>query len=33
MSIGDKWQELGMGSMDKENPFKLFDAYFDAGVR
>jgi hypothetical protein len=28
MSIGDKWQELGMGSMDK-----LFDAYFDAGVR
>ena len=32
MSIGDKWQELGMGSMDKESSFKLLDAYFDAGV-
>jgi hypothetical protein len=32
MSIGDKWQALGMGSMDKEGSFKLLDAYFDAGV-
>jgi hypothetical protein len=32
MSIGDKWQEFGMGSMDKISSFKLFDAYFDAGV-
>jgi hypothetical protein len=32
MSIGDKWHELGMGSMDKESSFKLLDAYFDAGV-
>ncbi|KAF8970110.1 NADP-dependent oxidoreductase domain-containing protein [Flammula alnicola] len=31
MSIGDKWQELGMGSMDKESSFKLLDAYFDNG--
>jgi hypothetical protein len=32
MSIGDKWQEFGMGSMDKESSFKLLDAYFDLGV-
>lgn len=32
MSIGDKWHDLGMGSMDKESSFKLLDAYFDAGV-
>jgi len=32
MSIGDKWQNFGMGSMDKESSFKLLDAYFDAGV-
>jgi len=31
MSIGDKWHEYGMGSMDKESSFKLLDAYFDAG--
>ncbi|KAF8468081.1 Aldo/keto reductase [Russula ochroleuca] len=31
MSIGDKWQDYGMGSMDKESSFKLLDAYFDAG--
>ncbi|KAH9477950.1 Aryl-alcohol dehydrogenase [NADP(+)] [Psilocybe cubensis] len=31
MSIGDKWGELGMGSMDKESSFKLLDAYFDNG--
>ncbi|KAH9041004.1 NADP-dependent oxidoreductase domain-containing protein [Lactarius pseudohatsudake] len=31
MSIGDKWQEFGMGSMDKTTSFKLLDAYFDAG--
>ena len=32
MSIGDKWSDLGMGSMDKESSFKLLDAYFDLGV-
>ena len=32
MSIGDKWQDFGMGSMDKTTSFKLLDAYFDAGV-
>ncbi len=32
MSVGDKWQEFGVGSMDKINSFKLLDAYFDAGV-
>jgi len=31
MSIGDKWHDLGMGSMDKESSFKLLDAYFDLG--
>ncbi|KAF4616543.1 hypothetical protein D9613_008388 [Agrocybe pediades] len=30
-SIGDKWAEKGMGSMDKESSFKLLDAYFDNG--
>ena len=33
MSIGDKWHEIGLGSMDKESSFKLLDAYFDLGVR
>jgi aryl-alcohol dehydrogenase-like predicted oxidoreductase len=32
MSIGDQWQNYGMGSMDKESSFKLLDTYFDAGV-
>ncbi|KAJ7235304.1 NADP-dependent oxidoreductase domain-containing protein [Mycena haematopus] len=31
MSIGDKWDSLGMGKMDKESSFKLLDAYFDKG--
>lgn len=31
MSIGDKWHEIGLGAMDKENSFKLLDAYFDLG--
>jgi len=31
MSIGDKWAEFGMGSMDKESSFKLLDAYYDNG--
>ena len=31
MSIGDKWGEIGMGSMNKESSFKLLDAYFQAG--
>jgi len=32
MSIGDKWSDLGMGSMDKESSFELLDGYFDLGV-
>ncbi len=32
MSIGDKWQHYGMGTMHREDSFKLLDAYFDAGV-
>jgi aryl-alcohol dehydrogenase-like predicted oxidoreductase len=31
MSIGDRWAELGLGSMDKASSFKLLDAYFDLG--
>ena len=31
MSIGDKWQQFGMGSMDKESSFKLLDAFYAAG--
>ncbi len=31
ISIGDKWHEFGMGSMNKTNSFELLDAYFDAG--
>ncbi|KAI0072392.1 Aldo/keto reductase [Panus rudis PR-1116 ss-1] len=31
MSIGDKWEKLGMGSMNKESSFKLLDAFFEAG--
>ncbi|EIW85770.1 aryl-alcohol dehydrogenase [Coniophora puteana RWD-64-598 SS2] len=31
MSIGDKWHEIGMGSMNKEDSFKLLDAYYEAG--
>jgi len=31
MSIGDKWEKHGMGSMDKESSFKLLDAYYEAG--
>ena len=31
MSIGDKWEAYGMGSMNKESSFKLLDAYYDLG--
>ncbi|EGN98167.1 hypothetical protein SERLA73DRAFT_138475 [Serpula lacrymans var. lacrymans S7.3] len=31
MSIGDKWEKYGMGSMNKESSFKLLDAFYDAG--
>ncbi|KAI0792557.1 aryl-alcohol dehydrogenase [Abortiporus biennis] len=31
MSIGDKWDEFGMGTMDKESSFKLLDAFYEAG--
>jgi aryl-alcohol dehydrogenase-like predicted oxidoreductase len=32
MSVGDKWREFGMGSMDKGTSLMLLDAYFDLGV-
>ena len=31
MSIGDKWESMGMGAMNKEQSFKLLDAYYEAG--
>ncbi|KAI0344203.1 aryl-alcohol dehydrogenase [NADP(+)] [Trametopsis cervina] len=31
MSIGDKWNDVGMGAMNKEDSFKLLDAYYKAG--
>jgi len=31
MSVGDKWADLGLGSLDKEGSFKLLDAYYDNG--
>ena len=31
MSIGDKWGSIGMGAMNKEDSFKLLDAFYDAG--
>ena len=31
MSIGDKWDKIGMGSMNKEMSFKLLDAFYEKG--
>ncbi|KAI0648111.1 Aldo/keto reductase [Trametes meyenii] len=31
MSIGDQWDKAGMGAMDKEQSFKLLDAFYEAG--
>lgn len=31
MSIGDKWEKYGFGSMTKESSFKLLDAFYEAG--
>ncbi|KAM5543257.1 hypothetical protein V8D89_003131 [Ganoderma adspersum] len=31
MSIGDKWESLGMGAMNKESSLALLDAFYDAG--
>ena len=31
MSIGDKWDKFGMGSMNKEQSFALLDAFYEAG--
>lgn len=31
MSIGDKWEEYGMGAMNKQSSFKLLDAFHAAG--
>ena len=31
MSIGDKWESVGFGAMDKTSSFKLLDAFYEAG--
>lgn len=31
MSLGDKWGRLGLGIFNKEDSFKVLDAFFDAG--
>ncbi|KAF9221632.1 Aldo/keto reductase [Gyrodon lividus] len=31
MSIGDKWEKAGMGSMNKVSSFKLLDAFYELG--
>lgn len=31
MSIGDKWEKLGMGAMNKESSFELLDAFYEGG--
>ena len=31
MSIGDKWDAIGMGSMTKDASFKFLDAFYEAG--
>ncbi|KAH7885276.1 NADP-dependent oxidoreductase domain-containing protein [Phlebopus sp. FC_14] len=31
MSIGDKWEPFGFGSMDRQSSFRLLDAFYEAG--
>ena len=31
MSIGDQWEKLGMGAMNRESSFKLLDAFYELG--
>ncbi|KAI0789614.1 aryl-alcohol dehydrogenase [Abortiporus biennis] len=31
MSIGDKWEALGQGAMNRADSFRLLDAFYDAG--
>ncbi|GJJ13557.1 hypothetical protein Clacol_007812 [Clathrus columnatus] len=31
MNIGDQWDKIGLGAMNKETSFKLLDAYYNAG--
>ena len=31
MSIGDKWEKMGFGAMDKASSFTLLDAFYEAG--
>ena len=31
MSIGDKWEKIGFGAMNKESSFQLLDAFYDKG--
>ncbi|KAI0354913.1 aryl-alcohol dehydrogenase [Trametes cingulata] len=30
-TIGDQWQKIGMGAMNKETSFQLLDAFYEAG--
>jgi aryl-alcohol dehydrogenase-like predicted oxidoreductase len=31
MSLGYKWEDQGMGAMNKEGSFEMLDAYFEMG--
>lgn len=31
MSVGDKWEQYGLGGTNKESAFKLLDAFYEAG--
>ncbi|KAI0365742.1 aryl-alcohol dehydrogenase [Pilatotrama ljubarskyi] len=31
MSVGDQWDKIGMGAMNKETSFQLLDAFYEAG--
>ena len=31
MSIGDQWEKIRHGTMDRESSFKLLDAFYEAG--
>lgn len=31
MTIGDKWEYMGLGPQNKERSFELLDAFYEAG--
>ena len=31
MSIGDQWEKIGMGAMNRESSLKLLDAFYELG--